>query len=265
MILRGRITVYGEYLMKQDTCGFIFPANLVLATGDTVGLPIHATYDASLDQTARILARHGYRIQRRICGDLPFGLGFASSTVLAALHLGPNSSFDKARLVIQECDREIHGFEPSGMDFMSISSQTSGFYSKGNWSQFKLSSFFPYSIVKLPPERLLSLSEVELIISRSDKYLIEIANRMTRGIQSTGSLDYDAILEYSRALSDLSIYSQVAKTFIDNLLENDVAAKPIGGLYDKAIIVLWKSKEIAFLKRYLLEGADVLSSNMGLT
>ncbi|MES2669681.1 MAG: hypothetical protein V4673_04580 [Pseudomonadota bacterium] len=246
--------------MKQDTCGFIIPTDLFLATGDTAGLPIHASYDPSLDRTARVLERYGYRTQRRIYGDLPFGLGFASSTVLAALHLSPVSSIDDVRLAIQKCDREVHGFEPSGMDFSAISSQTSGFYSRGNWRHFQLSSFFPYSIVTPPPERLSPLSEIELIISRSDKYLIAIANKMTSGILSTGSLDYDAILDYSKELSDLSIYSRAAKSFIDNLLENDVAAKAIGGLYDKAIIVIWKSKDVAFLKRHLLEGANVFSN-----
>lgn len=258
MILRGRITVYGEYLMKQDTCGFILPTDLVLATGDTGGLQIHPRYDPSLDQTARVLERCGYRTQRRIYGDLPFGLGFASSTVLAALHLGPVSSFDEMRLAIQECDREIHGFEPSGMDFAAIASQTSGFYARGNWRHFQLSSFFPYSIVAPPPERLFPLSEIESIVSRSDRKLISIANKLTTGILSMGSLDYDAILDYSKVLSDLPIYSKVAKSLIDRLLESDVAAKAIGGLYDKAIVVIWESKDVAFLKRHLLEGADVL-------
>lgn len=242
--------------MKTCTRGLVIPSELCLASGEHVEKPVHRDYVHSLDHIARFLERRGIVTERQIRGDLPLGFGLASSTMLAFLHTSRSLSLANATQIVHECDREIHGFEPSGVDAAAIFSQGSGFYSTGGWERIQAPPL-RCSLAFLPPERLRSLSEVENAMSGVAIVLTQLANAMSRGIERTGALDYGLFLDYSRVLFDASVYSSASREFVAKLLDAGIAAKAIGGLYDKAILVVWADVEAANRHEHLLDGARI--------
>ncbi len=253
MILRGRITVYGEYLMKTRTRGLIIPSDLYLATSDHVDKPIHEDYDHSMDSVAGLLKRRNFVTECQIRGDLPFGFGLASSTTLAFLHTSRTLSIAHAITVVRDCDHEIHGFEPSGVDAAAISSQAPGFFSTSGWEGIQLCPI-RCTLAFLPAERARALAEVEGCIMGSAATLSRIADALTNNVLATGVLDYGLLLDYSRALLSTPVYSKVAKSFIAEMLARGIVAKAIGGLYDKAILVVWANADAENQNVHLLHG-----------
>lgn len=239
MILRGRLTVYGEYLMKTRTRGLIVPTELCLATADEIDQPVHPDYDPARDRVAQWLRRqHIAPEQALVRGDLPFGFGLASSTALTFVHTARGRTRAEAAALSRGCDREIHGFEPSGMDAAAISHQADGFFSTQGWEPVQRPAL-RYTLVFLPAERRHSLADVETRIGASAEALSRIADALTSGLVRHAVLDYALLLDYALALAATGVYSSGAQSFVTPLLARGVVAKAIGGLYDKAILIVW--------------------------
>lgn len=253
MILHGRITVYGEYLIKTQTYGLVVPAQLYLATSDHADKPVHEAYDHSRDCVARFLKGRGFVTERQIHGDLPFGFGLASSTALAFLHTSRSHTLTEAISVVNDCDREMHGFVPSGFDSAAISRQVPGLFSTSEWKDVCLSPFL-YTLVFPPAERTRTLVEIKGSMHAVIVRLSQLADSMSNRILVTGELDYPLLFEYSRILLKASVYSSVTGSLVERMLADGIAAKAIGGLYDKAILVVWPSVEAAERSMHLLDG-----------
>ena len=238
MILHGRITVYGEYLMKTSTRGLIVPSACYLATDDYADKPRHAHYDPARDSVARMLEKFGVQPLTHVRGDLPFGYGLASSSALALLHLSRTRSRAQALSLVHDIDRAVHGFEPSGVDATAIFQQRSGFYSANGWEDVALRPL-RVTLEFLPRERKRTLAEIEQRMREPTPALTRLAERMTARVASSGELDYDVLLDYCRVLLAADVYSQRARSRIAGLLDRGIAAKTIGGLYDKAVLVIW--------------------------
>lgn len=234
----GRITVYGEYLMSSDVRGLIIPTPLYLATHDDAARPLHPEYDPSRDTVARTLLQRGVSVETTIRGDLPFGCGFASSTVLAFLHAGNQLPLRELLMFIQESDRAIHGFVPSGVDAAAVFHQSTGLYSARGWEPVPLSPL-RYTLLLFPNERASTLAHVQERISDNPSKLIRIAGELTSKVTGRGELDYPLMIEYGLALLGLGVYSSMVDAFVHEMLSRGIVAKGIGGLYDKAVIVLW--------------------------
>jgi hypothetical protein len=253
MKLHGRITIYGEYLMRASTCGLVIPSQLHLATSEHINNLVHEKYDHSNDEVARYLERRCFATKSKLYGNLPFGFGLASSTVLAFLHLHPTKSISESIPIVNECDHNIHGFKPSGVDTASISRQAPGLFSIRGWEDIHVTSF-PYTLVFLPAERERTLAEIKRRMNEGAASLTRIADDLTNQTISTGRLDYTLFLKYTRTLFIHSVYSKVATSFIATFLNSGIAAKAIGGLYDKAILIVWPNSKTA--KRYMCNLTD---------
>ena len=67
---------------------------------------------------------------------------------------------------------------------------------------------------------------------------IDLTKEMTRALLETGRLDYDVLLEYCKTLRNCNVYSNQATDIVTQLIGTGIACKCVGGLYDKAILVL---------------------------
>jgi hypothetical protein len=109
--------------MHAHAWGYVCPVPIFLTTaaGTTTG-----TYRPYLDGTAALLLRMGFKVGDTISGNLPFGCGFAGSTVLAMLHLADSVKEDDRGQIVHILEWIQHGFPPSGADYLSIRAQRPG-------------------------------------------------------------------------------------------------------------------------------------------
>jgi hypothetical protein len=231
--LHGRFTLYGEYLMHTSAWGYVAPVPMSLITGT----PGQTGYCPSKDGTANLLRQMGFNVVSSISGDLPFGQGFASSTVLAMLHLGNRLNERDQRQIIRVVDWIQHGFEPSGVDYYAIRAQAPGFFARGKWRPapaFPLSCVF--CAIKPGPER--QPGNTRAIISGLLPTLSPIAENMTRQLASSGRISTDDLFSYSRQLYDADVYSLDQRDLIARALALGMPAKGIGGLYNKAVMLI---------------------------
>jgi mevalonate kinase len=238
VVLHGRATVYGEYLMHGDTQGLVMSLPLCLASLEHSDCPLHKTYDRRLDTVAEFLESRGFATDIGIRGNLPFAFGFGSSTILAFLHLGGRLPLKETVALVRDCDRAIHGFPPSGVDTASCLHQSTGLYSARGWQDVGVSKL-DYSLLLFPKTHGLLLSQVRERIHDARASLTRIAEGLTEHIIRCGELKQTLFLQYARILLDLGIYSPVVHGLISELLHYNVAAKGTGGLYDKAVLVVW--------------------------
>ena len=148
MKLHGRITVFGEYLLKENLSYCLcLKSSLFLSNETEDSNSIHSSYDEAKDETIHLLRNLGIKIFSKIYGNLPLGYGLSSSTILSMLHL---NSMERQE-IIALVDKEINGFSPSELDYTSILKQANGIFGFGNWQQLKY--FHPsYSLLVLPKE-----------------------------------------------------------------------------------------------------------------
>lgn len=237
LILHGRLTVYGEYLMHDTGQGLIVPSRLVLATPDEVRVPWHADYDPLKDGVASILRAWGFSVHARIRGDMPLGCGLASSSMLAALHAG-TQLLARTRDIMNTVDAIIHGFEPSGLDASFCLRQRAGLFLSGRWTDISV-SLMRCSLVLPTKEGAMNLAEVREHVLRRRQRLAGLAWEMSVEVLKTGRLPYEQMMAYCRTLAKCGVYSEQAQACIEHLSANEIAAKGIGGLYDKAVLIIW--------------------------
>ena len=238
MKMRGHISVFGEYLMHEKHTGLVIPSSMVLGTFEEKDLPVHESYDPNRDLIRKCLQRRGFKTESMIRGDLPLGYGLASSTVLAFLHMGPNAAVLESLPVVNSCDEMVHGFPPSGMDSWACLYQVPGLYSAEGWRDVDLSPI-PYTLLLFPPAPLVHLEKIRALVKSQSTRLGSLSDAMSGEVAESGMLNLNKLLEYSGVLLKLGVYSPQVEAFVAAMLKKGIVAKGIGGLYNKAVLVLW--------------------------
>ena len=241
MRLFGRITVYGEYLMHDQTSGLVTASNLYMATSEDPEAPVHVEYDFRKDEVAAHLQRHGRPFHKVLRGNLPLGYGFASSTIISFLNLQrrlPSRQLERAVLGI---DMAIHGFRPSGADFEFCLKQKTGLYGPNGWTDVGVRR--PHHSVVLWPQRgEMVLPEVRCAVLERGQELTQLAQALNAGVLNCDKLDYPLLLEYARVLRECHVYAPDVDEFVAEMLGRGIVAKATGGLYDKAVLLVWQDK-----------------------
>ena len=239
MRLYGRLTLFGEYLMHDIGEGLVVPSRRVLGDESEERMRPHADYVPERDATRSTLARLGVSIERPVVrGDLPLGAGLAGSTLLGRILLRDLPE-DRVRNLLMEADRLIHGFPPSGMDLEFALRQEMGLFGPGGWRDVAL-SMPDMSLVTFPKEGDVALPEVRSRIMRRGETLGVIAADLADGCLR-GVISYETLLRYARELAAANVYSRMAASFSEDLLAKGIVVKGIGGLYDKAMLIVWPS------------------------
>lgn len=240
MRIYGRITVYGEYLMHGNIPGLIFPSELFLDTarsGDVVSL-----YSKEKDSVLPLIMKLGITPKHTLYGNLPLGFGLAGSTTLSLLHLSNLEDQVHKKKIVNEIDREVHGFIPSGLDYESCNRQEWGFYCNASGWQSISPLPITYSLFMFPKEELMDLVEVQKRVFSLKDRLVPLQIELNRTIKEHSRIDLEILREYSEILLKTEVYSLGSSHFISTLLNQGIIAKGIGGLYDKVVLVIHSGK-----------------------
>jgi hypothetical protein len=253
--IHGRYTLYGEYLMHDHTWGYAAPTRMSLQGSHSTQSP-EGIWRIESDEVAKLVSRLGLRPLKTVFGDLPFGGGFASSTVLALLHIGDQVDPSSRRTMVMLLDQMAHGFPPSGMDYEAISAQESGFYLRGVWKSSRplsLSGLF----LRVDDPHTMSFRETrKKVISAADR-LVPLADRMTDAITDQGILDFDSFRKYSAILANLNIYTPAQESICRSASAMGLVAKAIGGLHAHAMLVVGEANSLAEFAARLESGVVV--------
>jgi hypothetical protein len=217
--------------MHGTTWGYVAPVPMYLTTGRG-----ETAYRLDKDGVASLVRRMGCYVADSISGNLPFGYGFASSTVLALLHLDRQLTSGDLKHVVRVLDWIQHGFEPSGVDYVAVRAQTPGFFVQGRWRSAPpcpLPTVF--CGVSPGPER--APGSTRNLVSKIIRFLAPIAERMTSQLDSYGRVSMDDLLAYSRILYESEVYSEEQSALIGKAISSGIPAKGIGGLYNKAVVL----------------------------
>lgn len=234
--VHGRYTLYGEFLMHGRASGYVAPTPMHLrGSGDST--TVSGIWDQASDDVAGLVRRLGLKPMQAVSGDLPFGQGFASSTVLALLHIGDQLPPVERRRVVNVLDWLSHGFEPSGLDHDAVAAQGPGFYRHQEWRAappLALDGLF----LRSTPIREISLAETRMRIDRAADRLAPLADEMTSVITERQELDADAYSAYCRELVRAGVYTKEQKSRVAEAASRGLSAKAIGGLHAKAVLVI---------------------------
>lgn len=238
MRLFGRITVVGEYLMHDDTWGLVIPSRLFLSYDRGKK---HPTYRSDSDEIRKLLLEEGFdtcTLSDIVFGNLPLGHGFSSSSLLACLHMD-SLGCDISQELVEKLDSRIHGFPSSGVDASFCMRQKAGLYLSRQWRDIPQTMELDYSVALFPKEGEMPLGVIRERIKKRKRRLIGLADKfVAKGL--AGEDDADTVLfDYSAELGDCDVYSACAQRFISDVLNLGVAAKGVGGLYDRAVLVYW--------------------------
>ena len=245
MRIYGRITVYGEYLMHGDKPGLIMPSNLFL---DTVSAgEILSLYSEEKDEVLQLIKKMGIRPNHTLCGNLPLGYGMAGSTTLSLLHLSNIEDVGLKKRIVNEIDKTMHGFIPSGLDFESCIHQEWGFYCHALGWQSISPMPISYSLVKFPKEKKKSLDKIQNRILSMKNYLEPIQISLNASIKESNRIDWNSLMEYSKILLEADVYSENVSHFVSTLIKQGMIAKGIGGLYDKVVLVVHSDENIDYI------------------
>jgi len=233
--VRGRYTLYGEFLMHELARGYVAPVPMFLQ-GTYARPEDGTTWVKDGDTVSAHVASLGLDAMPTVLGDLPFGQGFASSTVLAMLHLGGQRPSD-LRSVVNFLDWMSHGFEPSGMDHDAIKAQAPGLFRAGEW---KTAPPIPLHALFYGVEggRTISLKRAQELVLRQATRLVPLANQLTAAILDENRLDLEAFAKYCETLCITGVYTEVQLALIERAKTAGLHAKGIGGLHAKAILVV---------------------------
>ena len=236
MRIYGRVTIYGEYLMHGNIPGLIMPSNLFMQTSPLSD--IDSIYYSHLDSVLKIIKQEGLAQGEMLNGNLPLGYGLAGSTTLSFLHLNKIENLQLKRELIDKIDKKIHGFIPSGLDFESCIHQKWGlFCSHSGWRSIRPLSI-DYFLVIFPKEQKMKLNDIQEKILMSRNNLESIQKSLNLIIDNNNLIDLDLLMEYSKILLKTQVYSDSVNEFISYSIKNNWIAKGIGGLYDKAVLVI---------------------------
>lgn len=241
MKLHGRITVFGEYLVKNKySYSLCLKSHNYLSNDINESKYIHKDYCISKDLSLNELNKLGYAVDKTkntIYGNLPLGYGLSSSTVLTILHL--NSIFKKG--LIQKIDKVICGFSPSNLDYTSIIKQETGVMSPKGWISFNKLRIC-YSLILVPKEKLYSLKNIFPKLQEKLNLQISLTTNIFQYLIDNTKINYEMLYDYCKVLNSCNIYSKNSKYIVEDLLFAGVCAKCVGGLYDKALLVIYEQE-----------------------
>jgi len=247
--LHGRFTLYGEYLMHAHAGGYLAPTPMYLqGTADLAANP--AVWDAGQDTVREWVRRLGLDVLDNISGTLPLGLGFAGSTVLQLLHLREQVNDETRLRIMTILDWMAQGFQPSGADQAAVLAQKPGFYLRDAWQEapaLPLNGVF----VAVAGAATMPLRKVQSVLRPFLNRLAPIANALTEGIITNGVLDEERFAEYCRVLAHAGIYTAQQRAVVESAHSAGLSAKAIGGLHNKALLVLGPD-----LERFVAELPD---------
>jgi hypothetical protein len=192
----------------------------------------------------------GLRTESSVSGDLPFGLGLASSTVLAFLHLNGQADTVDHQQIVNFLDWIQHGFRPSGVDYAAIQAQSPGFFLRGCW---RPGPPCPVAcvIAALPPAPDRPPGQTLSVMQAIAPRLRPVAVRLTQQLEATGELSFDDLGEYCLLLSKSGAYSQPQQALVAAALSQGIVAKGVGGLYNKAMLLFGDLEAcLRFASRY---------------
>jgi hypothetical protein len=238
MVVSGRVTIFGEYLMHGSAEGLIVPSRLALATADEFGVQPHGDYRAERDWVRLHLSRMGLPVQTGIRGELPLGHGFAGSTALTLVHLNGWAAADIAA-VAGRIDHILHGFPPSGVDFAAVVAGAPGLFTAGLWQPMPSVRIPDLSAVLVPAPGRFPLSATRERVLAVRERLAGPARHLCARLRRTDEIDYEGLLEYAVRLQAVGVYTRQATAVVGLFLACDVVAKCVGGLTNKAVIVVW--------------------------
>lgn len=75
-------------------------------------------------------------------------------------------------------------------------------------------------------------------MEKSKKHQIKLTKELYQILSVTGNLDLNLLFEYCKLLLSCNVYSDRATDIITHLISKGVSCKSIGGLYDKALLVI---------------------------
>lgn len=241
MKVAGRITLFGEaYGGLRPKATASVPTTQAVFTGDDVALRRgRNTYVQEEDVVGRTLISLGAieQMASPMESDLPIEFGLASSTALALAHLGRWVGAEVEESVSQT-DGGANGFHPSGADFAAISNKEAGVFGLGVWTPLDIRLPSGSHLILPEKEREFDKLRPTLAMRSAAEHLGPLIDRLVVELEASAELDLDALLEYSRCLFDLDVYSKVQRGIIGPLLERGVVAKGVGAMYDRAILVL---------------------------
>lgn len=171
-------------------------------------------------------------------GTLPLGHGFASSTALTILHLGGQHR-ECAEAIANRMDQGIHGFTPSGVDYWSITAGHSGYFGPAGWRSIANSYRLNASALLVPENSYPDLAETCNKINGAADGLIPIARYLCATLRARHVLDYRALFDYAIYLRQIGAYLPRAEAIIDHVLSRGLVAKGVGGLTNKAVVIIW--------------------------
>src|SRR4051812_10960827 len=224
MVINGRVTIFGEYLMHGSGEGFVVPRRLVLATPDEAGVEPHGDYRVERDRVRLHLSRMGLPVQGGIRGALPLGHGMAGSTALTLVHLNGRAGADTGSVVCR-IDHILHGFPPSGVDFAAVMAGAPGLFSAGSWRSMPDLPIPDLSAVLVPMPGQFPLPATRERILEVQKRLGRVSRHLCSRLRRYGEIDYECLLEYAIRLQALGVYTPRASAVVRLFLANDVAAK----------------------------------------
>lgn len=234
---RGSFLVYGEYLMHQGTSGLISCAEPFLATQEHTSSPLHDTYDQKQDSVAAFVRNAGHTPQGQFRGNLPLGHGLGGSTILAFLHLWGQVANEELHQLILASDEISHGFPSSGVDYNACFRQNSGLYASGIWQDVRVLGQ-KYVLAFLERERERTLSTVRKDILANDWELRRLAEQLSIHVRTRQVLVQHLLFRYCEVLCRLGVYARNAQKLAENMLSQGIPAKCVGGLYDKAVLII---------------------------
>jgi hypothetical protein len=236
----GRISIFGEHLINTLGVAMAIKAPFVLTSNYASVFNLKSNYDLEKDSVARIIySDSNVTASANIKGYFPFGFGFSGSTVLSLIHLRTSNKLANLETRIKEIDSEIHGFKSSGFDTISIIKQHEGILIDGKWINSNIFNY-EYSLVIFDKEFSKNYELIKSNILEQSKGFDKYIQSILQSILDYDELKYNLLLGYSNLLLSCNIYSSPAYSLIQYMLNNGVVAKGIGGIYDKAVLVIWK-------------------------
>jgi hypothetical protein len=235
------VTVFGEHLITAFRTGLVLRhENSFLSTAARANANIR--YHPASDSVAQLLKTLKVgACSEAIRGTLRLGWGFAGSSVLATTHLHGAKTL-LSRELMMHSEEMTHGFRSSGFDVDAVRRQRHGRLIGGVWED--ISSFpFRYSLFGFEKERRMSYGVIKQRILGNIDAFEKSLSTLNRCFDHSWPNFYKALIQYCELLIESRVYSPVVTNLLSLLVAEGVAAKGIGGLYDKAIIVFWPIEE----------------------
>jgi mevalonate kinase len=266
MKYHGRITIFGEYL-NNYTSTLSLPSRFYISD-DANELLGTNNYLPEKDKVRADFKNKGMSVKKMLYSNFIHDAGISSSSALAILHgLENTDNFDELKEIVNSSDKIMHGFNPSGLDFYSVYYSKPGLYHNGVWNEVEVKPFYNL-FIEVPKEGKRTLAEIKKVMLSSNDKLVQLANDLSVKINTSSKIDFDLLWSYCTALDKQNVYSKAANKIVGELLAKKIAAKCLGGLYDKVILIasnnekdIKMARELALLYKFKVHENPILFKN----